>query len=146
MDYIFSNDPPLKYAGDVLKLTQLDYLELPDAVRSDIRFTLIQTADINSLSMLKRRVMEFVHYSSMQSLPLRLMDLNRRYARIASHFGTSATALLNELIKVGYLIDLGQGSNVILYSKQVYDAQLAGIIADGGTDFDLKDRLLSNVT
>lgn len=145
-DALFADDAPVEaFTGDILTLTIPDFCALTQGQTSGLKFRAIQTTDIKTVSSLRRRIAEYVHWNSLNARPTRLGDVNRRFGRLAKQLGTSSSDVIMDLVTRENLIEFDRGGITAVYSKAVFAENTEAIKMTNEPVYKLIERLFANM-
>lgn len=112
----FSNAMRIETNRDILAIGIMNSGALTEGEQQTLKMKAAQVTDLQSISALKRRITEFVHIHSIESVPIKLGTLNRRFSKIAKKLGSSVSELTQMLIQDGHLRMLERSGMTALVS------------------------------
>lgn len=126
---------------DILALRLSDIGSLSEAECGVHSMRSRSSANLNSVSELRRRVAECIHASSVfHCMPMRLINVNRLFYRVAKRLDTSVSEIVEDLIGMGYVTRIERQGHNVLYSSSILKEQLQSVDPD-----TLYERILSNM-
>ncbi len=79
----------------------------------DVKYT--RTHELDTADALVQRIVECIHWHSLNQIPVSASHLNRLYGRVAPRFGVKVSGLLQGLVMSGRIANMNQYSRKLTY-------------------------------
>lgn len=111
---------------NVLELTTMKYAGLPESVQNALRLRVRSTAGLpKDAAALKQRILEFIHYKTLENTPPKLGSLGRLFNRTAARMDSSAMQLIQDLADEGKIRVFERKNQSILLSTANLEERIA---------------------
>lgn len=118
---------------------------LAQNIMTSLKIRAGSTVDIKTVKDLRRRIVEYVHMHSLESIPLKLGTICRRFNIVAKKLGTDVSTCIELLIKCDYLVSIDRGGKTGIVSGASHRERQALLEEDGESIDSALDTMMLNL-